>query len=191
MPLSSRLILLAMYCERRLKSSKDCQNGFDSRIQTENLVKDKPVYKPQEGGSSQPAENPAQDSDASGQSDVAAGENKEADVAAGENEETGVAADENEETGVTADENEETGVEADAWSGLAEVFSGPRSSLQFTESVDDITLVTASKDYIGAIEAAAWSKRAWGLQECNLKATEELFERAQRQRLLWTCYFYY
>ena len=49
---------------------------------------------------------------------------------------------------------------ADAWSGLAGAFSGSRSNLQFTETVNDITLVTASKDYIGAIEATAWSKRA-------------------------------
>ena len=56
---------------------------------------------------------------------------------------------------------------ADAWSGLAGTISGSRSNLQFTETVDDITLVTASKDYIGAIGAAAWSKRAWVLQERN------------------------
>ena len=52
---------------------------------------------------------------------------------------------------------------ADAWSGLPGVFAGYRSSLQFMELVHDITLVTASKDYIGAIEAAAWLKRTWVL----------------------------
>ena len=125
MPLSSRSILLEMCCEGRLKSLKDCQNGFDSRIQTEDLERDKPGYKPQEGEFSQPAENTAQDSDASGQNDVAAGEN--------------------EDSGVAADEIEESGVEVDVWSGLAGFFSGSRSSLQFTESVNDITLITASK----------------------------------------------
>lgn len=49
---------------------------------------------------------------------------------------------------------------ADAWSGLPGVLPGSRSNLQFTESVDGVTLVTASTDYIGAIGAAAWSKRA-------------------------------
>ena len=73
---------------------------------------------------------------------------------------------------------------ADAWSGLAGVLSGSRSSLQFTELVDDINLVTASKDYIGAIEAAAWSKRAWVLQERNLSPRLLVFTPKQ---VFWEC----
>lgn len=73
---------------------------------------------------------------------------------------------------------------ADAWSGLPGVFPGSRSSLQFTELVDDITLVTASKDYIGAIEAAAWSKRAWVLQERNLSPRLLVFTSKQ---VFWEC----
>ena len=73
---------------------------------------------------------------------------------------------------------------ADAWSGLAGAFSGSRSNLQFTETVDDITLVTASKDYIGAIEAAAWSKRAWVLQERNLSPRLLIFTSKQ---VFWEC----
>ena len=73
---------------------------------------------------------------------------------------------------------------ADAWSGLAGVLSSSRSSLQFTELVDNITLVTASKDYIGAIEAATWSKRAWVLQERNLSPRLLVFTPKQ---VFWEC----
>ena len=73
---------------------------------------------------------------------------------------------------------------ADAWSGLAGALSGSRSNLQFTEMVDDITLVTASKNYIGAIEASAWSKRAWALQEQNLSPRLLIFTPKQ---VFWGC----
>lgn len=73
---------------------------------------------------------------------------------------------------------------ADAWSGLAGALPGSRSNLQFTEMVDDITLVTASKDYIGAIEATAWSKRAWVLQERNLSPRLLVFTPKQ---VYWEC----
>ena len=73
---------------------------------------------------------------------------------------------------------------ADAWSGLAGALSGSRSNLHFTETVDDITLVTASKDYIGAIEAAAWSNRAWVLQERNLSPRLLVFTPKQ---VFWEC----
>lgn len=39
----------------------------------------------------------------------------------------------------------------DVWSGLPGVLPGSRSHLQFTESVDGITIVTASTDYMLAV----------------------------------------
>ncbi len=78
---------------------------------------------------------------------------------------------------------------ADAWSGLAGVLPGSRSSLQFMELIDGITLVTASKDHIGAIEAATWSKRAWVLQERNLSPRLLVFTPKQvfweRNKAAW------
>ena len=73
---------------------------------------------------------------------------------------------------------------ADAWSGLPGVLPDSRSNLQFTESVDGVTLVTASTDYIGAIAAAAWSKRAWVLQESNLSPRLLVFTPRQ---VFWEC----
>ncbi|KAL2040676.1 hypothetical protein N7G274_006655 [Stereocaulon virgatum] len=71
-----------------------------------------------------------------------------------------------------------------AWSGLPEAFPRSRSSLLLPEVIDDIILVTASKDYIGAIESAAWSKRAWVLQERNLSSRVLIFTLSQ---VIWEC----
>ena len=71
-----------------------------------------------------------------------------------------------------------------AWSGLPGALPRSRSSLLLTEMVDGITLVTASKDYIGAIESAAWSRRAWVLQERNLSSRLLVFTPRQ---VFWEC----
>ena len=72
----------------------------------------------------------------------------------------------------------------DAWSGLPGALPRSRSSLLLTEVVDGITLVTASEDYIEAIESAAWSKRAWILQERNLSSCLLVFTPRQ---VFWEC----
>jgi hypothetical protein len=71
-----------------------------------------------------------------------------------------------------------------AWSGLPGAFPRSRSSLLITEMIDGITLVTASKDYIGAIGSAAWSKRAWVLQERDLSPRLLIFTPRQ---VFWEC----
>ena len=72
----------------------------------------------------------------------------------------------------------------DVWSGLPGVLPGSCSNLQFTESIDGVTLVTASTDYIQAVEAATWSKRAWVLQEGNLSPRLLVFTPRQ---VFWEC----
>ena len=72
----------------------------------------------------------------------------------------------------------------DAWSGLPGVLHGYRSQLQFTESVDGITIVTALTDYMGAVRGATWSKRAWTLQERNLSPRLLVFTLKQ---VFWEC----
>lgn len=71
-----------------------------------------------------------------------------------------------------------------AWSGLPGALPRSRSSLLLPEVIDGATLVTASKDYVGAIEAAAWSKRAWVLQERNLSSCLLVFTPRQ---VFWEC----
>ena len=71
-----------------------------------------------------------------------------------------------------------------AWSGLPGALPRSRSSLQLTEVIDGITFVTASKDYIGAIESTAWSKRAWVLQERDLSSCLLVFTPRQ---VFWEC----
>ena len=71
-----------------------------------------------------------------------------------------------------------------AWSGLPGALPDSRSSLQLTETIDGVTLVTASKDYIGAIGPAAWSKRAWVLEEHNLSSCLLVFTPRQ---VFWEC----
>ena len=75
---------------------------------------------------------PAQDSDAIGPDDVAAGENEETSIAASENEETGVAAGENEEAVVASGEDDETddaGGEDDMPICLTQMYSLANSSI--------------------------------------------------------------
>lgn len=71
-----------------------------------------------------------------------------------------------------------------AWSGLPGALPRSRSSLLLSEMVDGITLVTASVGYIEAIESAAWSKRAWVLQERNLSSCLLVFTPRQ---VFWEC----
>ena len=72
----------------------------------------------------------------------------------------------------------------DVWSGLPGVLPGSRSNLQSTESGDGITIVTALTDYVGAVARAAWSKRAWTLQERNLSPRLLVFTPRQ---VFWEC----
>jgi hypothetical protein len=71
-----------------------------------------------------------------------------------------------------------------AWSGLPGALPHSRSSLSPKEVIDGVTFVTASKDYIGAIGSAAWSKRAWVLQERILSSRLLVFTPRQ---VFWEC----
>ena len=75
--------------------------------QSVNPGKDKPIYEPQEGESGVSAGNPAQESDAIGRDDVAAGGDDETGAAGDGDEETDDAGGDD-ETGAASGEDEET-----------------------------------------------------------------------------------